>query len=270
MRRLPNWLVWHSLAILILSAGAISIVLLLPYHARVQSWVLVSAVMAAITLVAGHGVTGCWLGFLIDRTNRMSLTRLQVALWTLTIFPALFAAAISNARFGDPAPLSIAIPIEMWILMGISTATVVGTPLVRVKKTTQPAIRREKASSPIVLDEAYRLQNLENQGFDVSSFDSDEKPLVKRSPADASVSDLFRGVEAAKAAYLDLSRVQMFFVTLVLVVAYAIALGFKLAATGTIHEFPAVDAGMVALMGISHVGFIARMAVPQSGGARAD
>jgi hypothetical protein len=57
----------------------------------------------------------------------------------------------------------------------------------------------------------------------------------------------------------------MFFFTLILVLAYAVAIGT--AFTGTepkIDNFPALDPGMVALFGISHAGYLVHKAVPHS------
>jgi hypothetical protein len=59
--------------------------------------------------------------------------------------------------------------------------------------------------------------------------------------------------------------VQMFFFTLIVVLAYAILLGSILYGAGGLpKELPDVSEGMVVLLLISHAGFLASKAVPAS------
>ena len=60
----------------------------------------------------------------------MSLSRLQMFLWTVLVLSGLMTAAISNVATNQTDPLTIALPQELLILMGISTTTLVATPLV--------------------------------------------------------------------------------------------------------------------------------------------
>ena len=79
------------------------------------------------------------------------------------------------------------------------------------------------------------------------------------------MADLFQGDEIGNAAHLDLGKVQMFFFTLVMVFTYAAALAhtFFNVSSG-ITELPALDQGMVTLLGISHADFLANKAIPHS------
>jgi hypothetical protein len=82
-------------------------------------------------------------------------------------------------------------------------------------------------------------------------------------------SDLFSGEETANASVLDMAKIQMFFFTLVIVVAYCSALGSmfldSLGANGSpISTFPSIHPSMVILLGISHTGYLTNKAVPHS------
>ncbi|MCK4458266.1 MAG: hypothetical protein KAT13_01350, partial [Methanosarcinales archaeon] len=97
---------------------------------RRKAWFSVMALMTLSIIIAGHGATGRWAGLLIDERNRMSLSRLQMILWTAIILSGLLVAALSNTTLGAKDPLAIALPEELWMLMGISTASLVGSPLI--------------------------------------------------------------------------------------------------------------------------------------------
>ena len=88
--------------------------------------------------------------------------------------------------------------------------------------------------------------------------------IVNTSLGAARWSDMFKGEETGNAAHLDLGKVQMFYFTLILVLAYAVALGCAFAGEERIHAFPALDPSMVALLGISHAGYLVHKAVPHS------
>ena len=87
--------------------------------------------------------------------------------------------------------------------------------------------------------------------------------VANRNIEDARFSDLFSGEEVRDAAHLDLGKVQMFFFTVVLVVAYAAAIGTVLSSDAIkIEAFPDLQQGMVALLGISHAGYLTKKAIP--------
>ena len=88
--------------------------------------------------------------------------------------------------------------------------------------------------------------------------------VVNLSPADARWSDLFMGEEVGNAAHLTMSKLQLFYVTLVVALAYATALGSLFVHGGPIAAFPALDNGLIALLGISNAGHLASKAIPQS------
>ena len=81
----------------------------------------------------------------------------------------------------------------------------------------------------------------------------------------ASLADLFTGDEVGNFAELDLSKVQMFFFTVVIILAYAAALGSMFMSAGSgIASFPALNESVVALLGISQAGYLTYKAVPHT------
>ncbi|MDO8674149.1 MAG: hypothetical protein Q7O66_22280 [Dehalococcoidia bacterium] len=104
------------------------------------------------------------------------------------------------------------------------------------------------------------------QGVDTHKVSSEGQIVVNQSPDMASWSDLFRGEETRNTAGLDLAKVQMFFFTMILAIAYAVALGavFKTANAGQITAFPPLSPAMVSLLGISNAGYLVNKSISTS------
>ena len=96
------WTVWHSASLLGILAAVFIVELLLPTAPFVDV-VEHSGAPGMFAVVAGHGVTGLWLGLLIDTRNKASLSRLQMTLWTILILSGFLAAVITNIDSGQPA-----------------------------------------------------------------------------------------------------------------------------------------------------------------------
>ena len=90
--------------------------------------------------------------------------------------------------------------------------------------------------------------------------------LRKDSWRKASFSDLFTGDEVATFGYVDVAKVQNFFFTVVAAVAYTVALVSALSSqpVAQVWAFPDPTSGLVALIGISHAGYLADHAVVHS------
>jgi hypothetical protein len=134
---------------------------------------------------------------------------------------------------GQPTtPLSVQIPSEVWVLLGISTTSLVASPL--IKNQTQ------------------------------------DRVVKNQSATEAKLSDFFRGEQTGDFTQLDLGKVQMFFFTAIVVGAYAIALAsmFLTKELSAITSLPALDSGAIAMLGVSHAGYLTNKAVPkEEGGA---
>lgn len=251
-----KWTGWHTFVLLAVIVAIVLMGLLIPPQQRVWSWLGTLLLLTVFTTIAGHGITGLWRGLLIDDRNKISLSRLQMILWTIVVLSGFLTAALSNLASAQTSPLSIAIPKELWLLMGISTTSLVGSPLIKSTKTAKKPNEAERTST---------FNLMAKEGADTKKLASKGQIVVNTTLEKARWSDLFKGEESGNAAQLDLSKVQMFFFTLILVIAYAAAIGT--AFTGTelkIDSFPVLHSGMVTLLGISHGGYLVHKAVPHS------
>lgn len=198
-------------------------------ESTLYAWLAIAVLMALFAIVAGHGVTGIGRGVLIDDRHRLSLSRLQMLLWTILVLSGYMAAALSNIGRGMGGPLDVAIPSELLLAMGISTASLVAAPAALAYKQ-----RRRPGQVPSLPE-----------------------------PRDSHMADLFRGEETTDNQDLDLGKVQMFLFTVVLVVGYALALGDQFAAQqGMISSLPNIDSAVVTLLAISHAGYLTKKAAP--------
>jgi hypothetical protein len=81
---------------------------------------------------------------------------------------------------------------------------------------------------------------------------------------DATMADMFRGEEVSNAQNLDLSKIQMFYFTVIILIAYIMAIISLFSRTsGCVESLPLISDSMAALLGISHAGFLASKAVPR-------
>lgn len=249
----PTWLPWHTFSLIVLTLAVAPAGLLLP---ALPAWGVTLVLLAAILAVAGRGVTGLWYGVLIDDRNMVSLSRLQMTLWTLLVLAGILAAGLHNvAAGGAENALNIDIPSELWLLMGISTASLVASPLIRsTKRDHQPAPQERERTLALLSAQRDAAVRVATRGLE----------LVNLQPEDSRWSDLYRGEEVGNAAQVDLGKVQNLFFTLILVLVYGAALGSMLGDGGQIGAFPALDEGMITLLGISHAGYLTLKAVPQT------
>lgn len=265
-----GWKVWHTLAIFALMAAVVLVDVLLPREAglasgahhdptRARMWSLVVTLVlfTAFTAVVGHGLTGRWDGALIGPGNRMSLSRLQMILWTILIVSGLVAAVLANVATRAGSPFSISIPEELWWAMGVSTGSLVGSPLILSTKQGRTADAQQEATTKQTL--------AAKKGIAEADVTTDGHLVGFSDASHAGWSDLFRGEEIGTAAFLDVGKLQMFLFTIVLVAGYAVVLGQHFAGTNiAISDFPAIDKAFMALLSISHAAYLGKKWTPQS------
>lgn len=214
------------------------------------SYVTLMVLMIAFMIVLGLKICGRVAGILINDRNLMSLSRFQIILWTVLILSAFLTAAIERIHFGGTADaLAIALDEKLWMLLGISTASLIATPLVQSTKKVQQPQPDAVAKAAAVLKEPKAEITANAQG--VLYANSDAK--------DAAFTDMFEGEEVGNTAYIDVSKVQMFFFTLIAVLSYGTVLFGWLSGWNALLNpaaFPALSAGLIAILGISHAGFI--------------
>jgi hypothetical protein len=257
MKTKQKWTAWHTFALVAISVAILLVGLLAPASARVWAWVVMLLLLILISVVAGQGITGQWDGVFIDDRNKISLSRLQMVMWTVIVLSGFLSAGLANIGSGQSDPLAVAIPLELWLAMGISTTSLIGTPLIHSMKQDKTPDDVETARTMDLL--------VTNQKVDANTMDTKGQLVVNDTPACARWSDLFRGEETGNAASLDLSKMQMFYFTLILVLAYVAALAALFSSSaGAISALPALDQSAVALLGISHAGYLVSGAAPHS------
>jgi hypothetical protein len=269
-----------------------------------QSWPAVFGLLVVFFLVLGLLISERPLGVLVNEQNVMSLSRFQTALWTLIVISAFLVIAVArikNGVMGDEEgiqgadPLNITIGSQLLALVGISAASLVGSPLVAATKKSKPrddkaieATAKEMARTGNVPDsvKATAAANPTLPTADRTSENASPKPVLNvnhivaaielnaegtlyKNPSvkDASFTDLFEGNEVGNAGHVDLSKVQMFFFTVLVAVAYVVAL-WDVLSEGAIYDanfkFPALTDGMVALLGISNAGYLTSKGIRHS------
>lgn len=225
--------------------------------------------LVAFTMVVAHGVTGdFWLGWLIDgKRYTMSLSRLQTALWTALIASCFVTAVSFNIKAGQGiGALDVAIQEELWLAMSINAAALIGSPLLisrKMKKVLKPSSNEAERKAM-----AERMGQKPGDKETADDFiKSHSTGVVYRNPApkEASLSDLFVGEEVTDRDVVDLTRLQAFFFTMILVVTYGIAaVGHmeKMVKSGSpISELPVLGASGLAMLGISTTIYMTRKAV---------
>ena len=236
--RLTHWQRRHTLAVAGILAAIVCVGGLLPWaagrhgdfqYARLAAWIATLGLFLGLAAAIGHGMTGLWRGVFVDDRHKLSLSRVQMFLWTVLVLSAYLTAALSNVGLGSQTPLSISVPQTLLQAMGLSTLSLVAAPAVLhgVKKGTV---------------------------------------TVKRKPADSRWTDLVRGEETANSASIDLAKLQLLLVTIVLVLGYAVVLGHAYVDEHNVFvtSLPKIDAAFVVMLGISHVGYLATKTTPRS------
>ena len=103
----PTWTLRHTVAQLaiVIAIGVLGVATPGLNLSRLANWLINLVLFVAFLLVVGHGVTGRPLGLLIDERKKVSLSRLQMVLWTLVILSGLLTAALSNISLFIAAPI---------------------------------------------------------------------------------------------------------------------------------------------------------------------
>lgn len=251
----------------------------LPYFAE-RGWMiewryaspmtLIAALTGGLLLLAGFGldVSGTPLGCLQTGRNALSLSRLQMLLWTVLALSGLTAAATCRAWgqwHGSLATaLQIYIPGDLLAAMGISYFTGAAAPAVLAVKaqgSTDPshaAILTERKGETMIV-----------RGRVAS------RPFGAR----ARLGDLVEGDEVGSAGVVDFSKVQQLLVTLLLVAVYAaVLMGLFLygpqvnpadaaavaAAKDGQTPLPGFSDDFIKLLLLSHGGYLAYKVAPKS------
>ncbi len=248
----------YSVALVVILVVIVLAGLLFPVKFRVAAYLLTLVLMILFTLILGKGLSGNWMAVLIDERNRISLARLQIFLWSVVVLSGFVAASLSNiAHGGDSASLVINIPSELWMLMGISTTSLVASPLIKNTKI-------EDNTVPTALQKDVK-QRFVTMGLPQDAVDIKGKVVVNTHPKYARLTDIFKGEEVGNCTKLDLAKIQMFYFTIIVVFAYAVGIAqLFLSKVAVLSTLPPLDSSILALIGISHAGYLTNKAIPKS------
>jgi hypothetical protein len=221
---------------------------------EISGWnfIAVMVLMILFMIVLGIRISSRPAGILINERNLISLARFQLVLWTVIILSAYFVAVLIRIHSHNLLhALDISLDKTLWGLLGISTASLVGSPLLQSTKKTQDPKPEEVVKAGSKLNEDPVAIATNSQGVLYSN------PSIN----DAALSDMFEGDEVGNTAYIDVAKVQMFFFTIVAALGYGSQLFIWIKDNNNNAEalgsFPVVSAGLVAILGISHAGFLA-------------
>jgi hypothetical protein len=231
-----TWTIIGSLAVIILGGYFTS-------GAEQLAFILIP--MAALVVLLGYFIVHRPLGALIDSRNLVSLARFQMIVWTVVILSSYLAYAFARIAARAADPLAIKLDSALLTLMGISTASFVGAPLILNTK-------RDKEPDDGVTAKAAVLANDPQLG------DNRQGTLYANpSISDARVTDMFQGDEVGNTIQLDLAKVQMFFFTVVSAGAYlALVVANLTSDKPDFGALPALSPGIVTALGISHAGYL--------------
>jgi hypothetical protein len=225
------------------------------------SWLIDLAILVAFLVIVGGIAKGRIDGVLIDERNKVSLSRLQTALWSVVVIGSIIAFSLIRFKAGVPDPLNVPVPEELLIAIGVTTTALVGTPIIHSVKQ-QPEKRPNGDQATLTGRRLGLVGQPRMRGLIV----------VNEAPATASWIDMLRGEEAGDAAALDIGKIQMFWFTGLLVAAYAVMVGGQLppdgATTAIVAEkldgLPALSASFIALLAISNGTYLANKAAPHT------
>lgn len=226
---------------------------------RLVAWIAALIAFLGLLALAGARLRGHWSGLLIDRRNRYSLSRLQIVAWTVLAVPSLWIALCNNAlRSADVAAIPV-LQLEWTLvaLMGISLGSMVAAPVALSVKTGAAAM-------PADMEKGQALA-AERQNVDAASISAEGKLLIKETPDDARLSDLLLGEEVGNAGAIDIARLQMLAITVVVWLVYCVTLlRDMLSDTPLVPKFPTFDDTLLALLLVSHAGYLTGKVVPNT------
>jgi hypothetical protein len=209
-------------------------------------WALVLMAVLILLAVAAIGFASKshrFDGVLIDRYNRITLAHFQMLLWTVLVLSAFSAVVLTNLMAGSKAinALDVSIPPELWLAMGVSGTSLATSKLIKLK------IPDTKIAS--------KKDSVDARWIDM--FRSDLRPdtdVTNQAATNQAATN-----QAATNQAIDLSKVQMFFFSVVLVAGYAVAVADQLAnATERIGALPALNDAFILLLLVSNGTYLAR------------
>jgi len=233
------------------------------FFRQATGYVFLGSMALLITefVVIGFLLKGRAEGAFIDNRNMLSLSKLQAGAWTVVVLAgfvsaASFNATLSHVNYGIVSSLSVTLPGELLLAMGISATSLVATPsLLSLKAAEEP----KGGTAAAAVAATGRIQ-----GTAIGN----GKVLTKESDKDASWADIFTGDELGNAGIADLGKIQQVLISVLLIGAYAAYIfQYFSTATSAITTLPTLDKSFVWLLGLSHASYLAYKAAPHTSSA---
>ena len=236
-----------------------------------NAWGITIAFLVIFLIALGLRVHDRPFGALIDEKNLMSLSRFQLVAWTVVIVASIVAIALARAFAGSGA-FDFTIPDALWQLLGITAGGAAGKEVVNSVKKRQPVANPEVAASQAA--EAINATAEPEQKTTLQEVEAHRTGTLFGNPSarDAQLVDMFQGTEVGNAAYVDISKVQMFFFTVGALVAYGADV-FRLVSTTAakdIATLPDIKGGLLAILAVSHTAYLAGKTVDHTNVAASD
>src|SRR5690606_5240943 len=113
-------------------------------------WVAIGAIITGFMILLGRQIHRRIDGILIDTSYKLSLSRVQLIMWTVVAFSALLAIGLERNRLvltgavTDPEyrALDIGFPPELLLALGISTASLATSSVITQNKKESASSRR--------------------------------------------------------------------------------------------------------------------------------
>lgn len=229
-------------------------------------------IVAWITMIIGLllfiGLLGKYclcrpMGIFINERNLMSLSRLQMVSWTIIIVSAYLVMVFARIRTGVADPFGIAMDWHIWAVLGLSAAAVVGAPLINSGKgvkqpVTGPDTPKGENAPPDISPVVRKAASAFDQKPDEVEQTRTGILYANPDPKFARFSDIFEGEELSNTMYIDISKVQMFWFSVVAIVAYTVFLMnlFLTSDPQLMNAFPPFSDGFIAILTVSHAAYL--------------
>jgi hypothetical protein len=129
-------------------------------------WGIGVLIILLLLILAGHEINGQWKGILIDSRNKLSLSRLQITLWTVMVLSAYISIAIPrivamtgvNPTLTQEQALNIRFPEQLILAMGISAVSFAGANLIVSNKKSKQVKIEAKFTPEAAKDQLNQLK----------------------------------------------------------------------------------------------------------------
>src|SRR5262245_21723061 len=134
------WILWCVTVVFWIAIMAQLLPAMVQRLGPIFRWIVCALAMFTLLALAGREINGRWLGVLIDTRNKMSLSRLQITLWTILVLSAYLMVAFPRIEamvrgtLTQKQALEIVFPEELLLAMGISAASFAGANLINNNK----------------------------------------------------------------------------------------------------------------------------------------